>query len=85
MSSFDNKDNKYKSRKLSFKENLHFDIHDGNTRDGYIKADQMYLFRKNDIEFRIVGKTDKELLRELLELIVYLKKQGILKVIIQNN
>lgn len=84
MSSFDNKQAGYKERKLSYIENLAFEISDGNTRDGYIKADQMYLFNKEDVELRILGSATDEMIEELLDLIESLREKGLLEAIIEN-
>lgn len=84
MSSLDGKSVEYRERKLIHQENLEFSIQDGNTRDGFIKADQVYLFNKNDIQFRVIGSADPEFMQKLLSLIIELKDKGTLDIIIKN-
>lgn len=84
MSSFDDKSEEYKRKKLSYIENLHFGLDDGNTRDGYIKADQMYMFKKSKANYRVLAKADAEFIKELLELIEELKRLKLLKLIVTN-
>jgi hypothetical protein len=84
MSSFEGKSKEYKEKKLSYKENLHFGLDDGNRKDGYVKADQMYLFRKSKIQFMVVGTVDEEFIEILIELITELKREGLLKLIDSN-
>lgn len=87
MCSFHN--NKHKSIKLRFEEN--FEIKEGlisgkniNNKSGYIKADQLYYFNKKLIEFQIIEHMDKQLLNELVQLIIVLNEKGLLKNISSN-
>lgn len=84
MSSFDGKSDDYKQKKLSYIENLHFGIDDGNSRDGFIKADQMYMFKKSRANYRVLAKADVDFINELLELIKELKRLNLLKLIVTN-
>lgn len=84
MSSFDDKSEEYKEKKLSYIENIHIEIEDGALKDSYIKADQMYLFKKSSTNYKVVGIADKEFVKELLELIEELKRLKLLKLIVTN-
>lgn len=81
MSSFDGKPEEYKQKKLSYIENLHIRIEDGAIKDSYVKADQMYLFKKSETNYKVVGIADKEFVEELLILIEELKRLKLLKLI----
>jgi hypothetical protein len=70
--SFHNKE--HKKRKLKYKENLLIKKNSItgkylNSKEGFIKADQLYYFNKNTIKFNIIGKLNKNVLNELLILI----------------
>ena len=55
-----------------------------NDKEGYIKADQLYYFDKNTIEYKVIAHIDNELLDELVQLILELQSQGLLKPIYTN-
>lgn len=87
MCSFHNKE--HKKQKLKFKEN--FQIKEKlisgdkiNNKKGYIKADQLYYFDKNLIEYKVIAHMEEELLDELAELIILLNKKKLLKNITTN-
>ena len=78
MCSFHNED--HKKKKLRFEENLPIreELISGdkiNSKDGYIKADQLYYFDKS---------MDDELLDDLVQLILLLNEKGKLKNVITN-
>ena len=80
---------KHKQKKLKYKENLPIKEQkiSGkkiNNKTGYIKADQLYYFDKNKIEYKLIAHMDDSLLNELIKLIINLQKQNILKPIITN-
>ena len=82
-------DEKHKSKKLRFKENLEITEHSfserkSNDKTGYIKVDQLYYFNKEQIQYYIFGHINPELLNELLQLILVLNEEGKLKVITTN-
>lgn len=82
MSSF--KDDRHKTKKLKFKENLGITSEDiisdtKNGRDGYIKADQLYYFKKKKLKYYVFASINDELLDELIKLIIELEVENKLK------
>ena len=82
-------DENHKNKKLKFKENMPVKENkiSGeriNDKEGYIKADQLYYFDKNTIEYKVIAHLDNELLGELVQLILELQSQGLLKPIYTN-
>ncbi|MGL5415506.1 MAG: hypothetical protein ACRDAU_07590 [Clostridium sp.] len=73
MSSFKNE--KQKAWKLSnYPGNFLIEVNERTTnpdngKEGYIKAEQLYYFNKNKIEFDVIGKVTTEKLNELIEFI----------------
>ncbi len=72
MSSF--KDEKQRKRKLSYPGNFPVsanqeDIKSGNDKEGYIKADQLYYFNKNKIQYKVIGQINEDVFEELLNFI----------------
>ena len=72
MSSF--KDGNHKNRKLNYPGNFPISSNDTHTnpnngRDGYIKADQLYYFNKEKIDFQVIGSMNKESLEKLIKFI----------------
>ena len=55
-----------------------------NSKDGYIKADQLYYFDKELIEYKVIAHMEQELLEELVQLILFLNNKGLLKSITTN-
>ena len=87
MCSFHNKD--HKNKKLRFEENFPIkeELISGekiNNKSGYIKADQLYYFDKNLIEYQVIAHMESELLDELVQLILLLNEKGLLKNITSN-
>ena len=87
LCSFHNEE--HKNKKLKFKENLEIKekLISGekiNDKNGYIKADQLYYFDKNLIEYQVIAHMEAELLDELVQLILVLNEKGLLKNIITN-
>lgn len=87
MCSFHN--DEHKNKKLRFEENLLIkeELIDGekiNNKGGYIKADQLYYFNKNFIEYKVIAHMESELLDDLVQLILILNEKGLLKNIISN-
>ena len=79
----------HKRKKLSFKENLPIKEEkisgaNINSKEGYIKADQLYFFDKRKIEYKVIAHVDDELLDELVQLILKLKEGDLLKPIYTN-
>ena len=79
----------HKSKKLRFKENLairteYISGKNLNSKEGYIKADHLYYFNKNEIRFKIIAHMDAELLDELVQLILVLSEENKLKIITTN-
>lgn len=87
MCSFHNE--QHKNKKLKYEENFPIKEHliSGekiNNKSGYIKADQLYYFDKNLIEYQVIAHMEAELLDELVQLILVLNEKGLLKNVISN-
>lgn len=72
LSSF--KSEEQKQRKLSYPGNFPItaaetSVQNGNSKDGYIKADQFYYFKKENVEYRVIGTITEEAFNLLLEFI----------------
>ena len=84
LSSF--KDEEQRKRKLGYPGNfeiLHEDssVPDGNTKDGYIKAEQFYFFNLDKIDYAVIGKLNTDVLNKLL---LFISDLGEIKLIIDN-
>lgn len=55
-----------------------------NSKEGYIKADQLYYFDKNKIQYKVLAHIDQDLLDKLVQLIVELNDEGLLKPVYTN-
>lgn len=77
------KNDEQKKRKLSYPGNFPIvpedqDIIGGdNGESGYIKAEQLYYFNKDKIDYKIIGKLDEEIFNLLLEFIEDLINAGV--------
>lgn len=72
MSSF--KSAEQKAKKLSYPGNFEItaieqNVPGGNSLDGYIKADQLYFFKKDKLSYRIIGSVDPLTFNELIDFI----------------
>lgn len=72
ISSF--KSEEQKARKLRYPGNFPItaeeqDVPHGRPLDGYIKADQLYYFKKDKLSYRVIGCVDYETFNELIEFI----------------
>ncbi|MEG2792942.1 MAG: type II toxin-antitoxin system PemK/MazF family toxin [Bacilli bacterium] len=70
MSSF--KSEEQKRKKLKYAGNFPITAQDtlviyGNRKPGYIKADQLYYFKKSKISYRVIGKINDDVYKQLLE------------------
>ncbi len=70
MSSFKNE--AHRAKKLGYTGNIEITrdkstIAGGNTKDGYIKADQLYFFNKDLIVYRVIGCLDPLFFTELID------------------
>ena len=79
----------HKRNKLRFKQNFTFDGqkisgNDINHKEGFIKADQLYYFNKNNIDYKIIAHIDDKLLNDLIRLIKILVKENLLISIYSN-
>ncbi len=79
----------HKTRKLRYKENLRViekmvNSENTNGREGFIKADQLYYFDKCKIDYYVFGYLNKDLLDDLLQLILLLSEEGKLKYVTSN-
>ena len=80
---------KHKAKKLKYQSNLPIQEQKIkgekiNNKQGYIKADQLYYFNKNNIDYKILGHIDEKLLDDLIKLILQLKKKNLIKAITTN-
>lgn len=87
MLSFHNEE--HKARKLKYKSNLPIKEEkvsgkDLNDREGYIRADELYYFNKNKIQYKVIAHMDPELLDELVQLILLLHDENKLKIVTKN-
>ncbi len=76
-------DENHKKKKLKFKQNLavkeeKISGENINSKEGFIKADKLYYFDKNKIEYKVIAHMDSELLDELVQLILKLQKENLL-------
>lgn len=72
MSSFHNEE--HKRKKMTYPGNYvvnpdDVDIPEGNNREGYIKAEQFYYFKRDSIDYMIIGTVDPEFFAELVSFI----------------
>lgn len=72
MSSF--KDEEQKARKLRYAGNFPVELEDrvtnpDNGKTGYIKAEQFYYFKKDTIQFKVIGEINEDKFNELIEFI----------------
>lgn len=82
-------DKKHKAKKLKYKSNLPIKEEkitgkDLNDKGGYIRADELYYFNKEKIEYKVIAYMDHELLDELIQLILILHDENKLKIITKN-
>lgn len=82
MSSF--KDEEHRKRKLRFEENVEVTSDDiisenANNKSGYIKADQLFYFDKNNLDYYVFASVEPDLLDELIRIIVHLQVENKLK------
>ena len=82
-------DDEHKSKKMSYRENLlikekTISGDKINEKEGFIKADQLYYFDKNEIEYKVIARLDDESLTELVQLILALNEENKLKIITTN-
>jgi hypothetical protein len=68
------KDPAQRARKLSYPGNYEIKNSDtvtnpNNGKDGFVKTDQLYLFRKDNISFRVIGSVSFEAMERLLSFI----------------
>ena len=72
MSSFHNEE--HRKKKLRFPGNFEVspedvDVPAGNDKEGYIKAEQLYYFRRDDLDYRVIGMMAPEFFVELINFI----------------
>ena len=81
MSSF--KNDEQKKNKLKFPGNYPItseseNIKEGNSKEGFIKAEQFYYFSKERIEYKVIGELKPETLTDLMNFIEQLSTNGVL-------
>lgn len=79
----------HKRKKAKFKCNLTIneEFVEGkkiNNKEGYIKADQLYYFKKENIEYKVIAHMSEELLEKIKKLIVELHNENKTKIITTN-
>jgi len=73
MSSF--KDNAHKTKKLRYPGNFPVTYNDvqiktgGNSKDGFIKAEQLYYFKKDTLDYIVIGTINEEVFNLLVNFI----------------
>ncbi|MCI9110386.1 MAG: hypothetical protein HFH47_01070 [Bacilli bacterium] len=88
ISSFKNE--KHKKRKLKYKENIEIVEFEKNDRQknlrklSYVKADKLFYFDKNKIDYYVLGRVSDEFLKELVKLVLELNEENSLKIITSN-
>ena len=88
ISSFKNE--KHKKRKLKYKENIEIVEFEKNGRQknlrklSYVKADKLFYFDKNKIDYYVLGRVSDEFLKELVKLVLELNEENSLKIITSN-
>ena len=53
------------------------DVKEGNSKDGFIKAEQFYYFSKAKTNYRVIGQLKPETLAELMDFIEALSAKGV--------
>ncbi len=72
LSSF--KDEKQRRRKLSYPGNYPISVEDldvpgGNQREGFVKADQLFYFKKDKISYKVIGSITEDAFNALVDFI----------------
>ncbi len=70
----------HKNYKLSIKSNLEIPPKEKigknlNTKEGYIRADELFYFNKKKINYKIIGRINDSFLNELVKLIIALDRE----------
>ena len=87
LSSFDNEEQRNKKRGYPGNfEITHTDssIIDGNTKDGFIKAEQIYYFNEDKVHYKVIGSLNPDVYNSLIEFIKELALSGNIEKIIDN-
>lgn len=79
----------HKKKKLRYEENMEIkeELISGeniNSNEGYIKADKLYYFDKNLVEYQVIAHMEAELLDELVQLILMLHDKDKLNIVTTN-
>ena len=82
-------DDLHKKHKLNFKSNLEIKQNQVkgknlNSKSGYIRADELFYFKKNNIEYKVIAHINDELLDKLVQLITKLHDENKIKNVITN-
>ena len=83
------KDERHKQKKLKYIENILITQNDRscnpeNGKEAFIKADQLYYFKKNKIKYTVMGYATDEIMDTIYEIIEILDKDDKLKINIKN-
>ncbi|MBP7347673.1 MAG: type II toxin-antitoxin system PemK/MazF family toxin [Butyrivibrio sp.] len=76
MSSFKNEEQR--NKKMSYPGNFEITHNDsnvanGNTKDGYIKAEQFYYFERSKLDYKVIGNVTIDFYNELVKFITELE------------
>lgn len=88
ISSF--KNDNHKRKKLKYKENMEIQKFEKRgleyqfNKPSYIKADKLFYFDKNKLDYYVFGRISDELLNELLQLILILDEKHKLELVTNN-
>ena len=86
ISSF--KGEEHRKKKLKYKENMELPINSmckGHLKnDSYIKVDQAYYFKKDKIDYYVLGRLKQKYVNKLLRSIIHLDSEDRVKIIINN-
>ncbi len=87
ISSF--KSEEQKRQKLSHKENMEITEFEKNgtrklKKPSYAKADKLFYFNKNKLDYYVFGRISDELLDELMKLILYLSDKDKITIVTEN-
>lgn len=79
----------HKKRKLKIKSNLEIVPNkikgrNVNNKSGYIRADDLFYFKKDKIEYKVIGRLSDDMLDKLIKLIIKLNVENKTKDLINN-
>jgi len=81
---------KHRQKKLNYKENVEIKTFEQNgtiknfKKESYIKADKLFYFNKDKLDYYVFGRISDDLLDELVKIIISLEKDNKISNIIDN-